>query len=190
MPAVYESLVNNQGLTPHTAWRVAFVVPGIVIVFVATCMLLLCPDTPTGKWSMRLQAAEDNLHEHGVQVSITDASEQHTNGDAESPPNASDEEKKGSESFSDHEAHFSEQQMIDTARGEIVSKPSWKDTLRVISAPQTLVTGACYFCTFGTELAVNIILGDFYSENFPSLGLTTIGSWAAMFGLMSAYNDG
>ena len=141
---------------------------------------------------MRLQAAEDSLHQHGVQVSITDVSEKHTNGDRESPSSASDEEKKkkGSENFSDQEAHFSEQQMIDTARGEIVNKPSWKDTFRVMSAPQTLVTGACYFCTFGTELSVNIILGNYYSENFPSLGLTTIGSWAAMFGLMSTSNDG
>ena len=71
MPAIYKSLVKN-GLTPHTAWRVAFVVPGILIVSVATLLILLCPDTPTGKWSQRLQAAENNLRQHSVSGTIVD----------------------------------------------------------------------------------------------------------------------
>ena len=185
MPAVFTSLVTSQGLTPHTAWRVAFVVPGIVIVFVAACLLLLCPDTPTGKWSERVQAAENNLHQHGVEVSIANPVDKHSNTATSSPPSVSDEEKKDPEKFSAHEAHLSEQQMVDVAKGEIVEKPTWQEMMRVILTPQTFVTGACYFCTFGTELSVNIILGNYYSANFPSLSVTESGSWAAMFGLMN-----
>lgn len=48
MPAIYDSLVHSQGLTPHRAWRVAYVAPFIIIVTLALAMLFLCEDTPTG----------------------------------------------------------------------------------------------------------------------------------------------
>lgn len=66
MPAVYKALVSD-GLTSHKAWRVSFVVPGILIVFVAICIVMLCDDTPTGKWDERMAAAEENLRRHDVQ---------------------------------------------------------------------------------------------------------------------------
>ena len=48
-----------------------------------------------------------------------------------------------------------------------------------ISLPTlTLIVG--YFCTFGTELAVNSFLGAYYLKNFPHLGQTGSGRWAAM----------
>lgn len=50
---------------------------------------------------------------------------------------------------------------------------------------QTLVPAACYFCTFGAELAINSILGNYYTKNFPKLGLQETGNWAAMFGLLN-----
>lgn len=65
MPAVYKALVND-GLPSHKAWRVSFVVPGILIVFVAICLVLLCDDTPTGKWNERHAAAEESLRRHDV----------------------------------------------------------------------------------------------------------------------------
>merc|ERR1711981_918397 len=65
MPAIFNSLVQ-RGLTPHTAWRVAFVVPGILIVSTAALMLLLTDDCPTGKWSEREQAAQANFRAHSV----------------------------------------------------------------------------------------------------------------------------
>lgn len=66
MPAIFNSLVQNQGLTPHVSWRVSFVVPGILIVSTAVLMLLLCPDTPTGKWSERGNAVDSNLRNHNL----------------------------------------------------------------------------------------------------------------------------
>ena len=53
MPAIFNSLVHRQGLTEHVAWRVAFVVPFILITATAVVKILTCPDTPTGKWSSR-----------------------------------------------------------------------------------------------------------------------------------------
>ncbi|WPG97525.1 Hypothetical protein R9X50_00030200 [Acrodontium crateriforme] len=193
MPAVYKALVGD-GLSSHVAWRVSFVVPGILIVVVAVALVLCCPDTPTGKWADRMQAAENNLRQHGVSEQIVDipgvlheGQPKSMNG-TDSPSALSEEEKKLDNTrgtFSDHEAQMGEQQMIDTARGEIVQKPSFKEFFSVILSPQTLVTGACYFCTFGTELSVNSILGNYYLKQFPKLGLQGSGNWAAMFGLMN-----
>ncbi|TKA80786.1 hypothetical protein B0A49_01934 [Cryomyces minteri] len=78
-----------------------------------------------------------------------------------------------------------EQQMIDTARGEIIQKPSVKEGMRVIFSAPTFVTGALYFCSFGAELAINSVLGNYYGKNFPYLGLQGEGNWAAMFGLLN-----
>ena len=195
MPSIYDSLIN-QGLTPHTAWRVAFVAPGIVILAVAAGLLLLCDDTPVGKWSERHNVADSNLAAHGVQATIVDRPHE---GIADKP--ASDSSGTGSPpgekmqydatgehkvtGHGDHEAQLTEQQMLDTARGEIVVKPSAKDIFKVMFAPQTLVQAFCYFCSFGAELAINSILGTYYQKNFKKLGQTSSGQWAAMFGLLN-----
>lgn len=182
MPAVYNSLVKD-GLPKHKAWRVSFIVPGILIVFVAVCLMLLCPDTPTGKWSERFAAAEDNLRRHSVS-GVVDVPGQIGDRPSIIDKSADSEEEKP-HGWKDNEAQATDQEMLDTARGEVIQKPSPKEIARVIFSPQTLVTGACYFCTFGAELAINSILGNYYMKNFPKLGLQQTGNWAAMFGLLN-----
>lgn len=191
MPAVYTSLVSD-GLSTSTAWRVAYVVPGILICSVATLLILLCPDTPTGRWQDRMQAAENNFRQHSVSGGIVDVpgqvSEKRELSNGSESPSVADEEKKLDNSrgtFGDHEAQIGEQQMADSARGEVVQKPSFKEIIKVVTSPQTIVTGACYFCTFGAELSINSVLGTYFGTNFPQLGLSGAGSWAAMFGLMN-----
>lgn len=195
MPAIFDSLVHQSGLTPHKAWRVAFIVPFIVIVAVTVTLLLVCPDTPTGKWSERHLAAQQNLAEHGITGDVVqlpgeitaDKSSSRESGSPTRDPDAKIEydatgERKGS---SDHEAQIGEQQMLDVARGEIVRKPTWKEAMPVVFSLQTLVTCGCYFCTFGAELSINSILGAYYLKNFKALGQTGSGRWAAMFGLLN-----
>lgn len=41
--------------------------------------------------------------------------------------------------------------------------------------------------TAGGELAINSIIGSYYFKNFPSLGQTRSGQWAAMFGLLNVF---
>jgi NNP family nitrate/nitrite transporter-like MFS transporter len=197
MPAIYNSFVTQQGLTPHVAWRVSFIVPGILIVAVATLLILLCPDTPTGKWADRMQATPDS-HQQDVQTSIVDVPGQvsedskdvRTSSDGAHTPNSvlHNDEKKSSYTAgkpSDPEAQIGEQQVLDTSRGEVIQKPTLRDIARISFSPQTIVTGAAYFCTFGAELAVNSILGTYYGKQFPTLGTQQTGNWAAMFGLMN-----
>jgi len=195
MPAIYNSLVKNQHMAKNTAWRVSFVVPGVVIVCTAIALLLCCQDTPTGKWADRHQAAENNLRQHGLEGavvmvpgSLTSEPEDKKSG-AESPhAGIVDEEKKLDNmrgTFGAHEAQLGEQQMLDTARGEVVQKPSFGEAMQVMLSASTLVTAACYFCTFGAELSINSVLGNYYTKNFPKLGVQESGNWAAMFGLMN-----
>jgi NNP family nitrate/nitrite transporter-like MFS transporter len=196
MPAVYDSLLRKQHLTEHVAWRVSFIVPFILITAVAIALFLLCDDTPTGKWSERHLAVQQNLQSHGVRAeglvdvpgSITD---KHTAG--ESTPTSSTEKRldeeadlaKAKHGSFNHEASMGEQEMLDAARGEVVQKPTFKEAMSVIFTPQTLVVAGCYFCSFGAELAINSILGAYYLKQFPKLGQTGTGNWAAMFGLLN-----
>lgn len=188
MPAVYNSLVTKQGLSPRTAWRVSFVVPGIVIVFVACCIIFLCPDTPTGKWSERQRMVEPDQDDRRLHTREgIDPYKAGEDGTIPANPSDSEKEKPESEKLSDNESQFPSHPTNDLTRGEVIVAPNLREILRVTLSPQVLVTGACYFCSFGSELAVNIILGNYYAKNFPWLSLQGSGSWAAMFGLMNAW---
>jgi len=196
MPAIFDSLVSRQHLSPHVAWRVAFIVPFICITVTAIAMLILCPDTPMGKWDERHLHAQQNLANHGITGDVVDVPGEITDkrtstSGTESPPASSDQEKlqfaatdKRGAPF-DHEAQVGEQQMLDTARGEIVVKPSFGEAMKVIFSLQTLVVAGGYFCSFGGELSINSVLGAYYVKNFPTLGQTGSGNWAAMFGLLN-----
>ncbi|QDS72528.1 hypothetical protein FKW77_000238 [Venturia effusa] len=191
MPAIFDSLVQARGLTPRVAWRVSFIVPFIIIVSSAIAMLLLCPDTPSGKWSERHMHVQQSLQAHGVDAPIvavpgliTDRKESQSQG--------STDEKLAEEAGyatakhnTDHEASMNQQEMLDTARGETIEKPTLKQALKVAISPQTIALSFGYFNSFGAELAINSILGSYYLKNFPSLLQTGSGRWAAMFGLLN-----
>jgi NNP family nitrate/nitrite transporter-like MFS transporter len=195
-PAIFDLLVSNHRLTPHVAWRVVFVVPGICITAVALGLLFLCPDTPTGKWSDRHLSAQQNLAAHGVTGIVIDApgsvlDKKFGSNGAVTLPEGSKEQyvatTKRRASY-DHEAQLSEQAMLDTARGEIIVKPTFKEAMSVTLSLQTLVTTTCYFCSFGSELAINSILGAYYLANFKhTLNQRTSGDWASMFGLLNVF---
>ena len=191
MPAIFDSLVMSRGLSAHVAWRVAFIVPFIVIVSTAIAMLLTCPDTPTGKWSERHLHAQQNLASHGITANVVDVPGEFTEK-KHLTANSDDSEKKlgfeatGKRSMhDDHEAQLGEQQMLDVARGEIVQKPTLKEAMHVVFSLQTLTLASCYFCSFGAELAINSFIGSYYIKNFPTYGQTGTGRWAAMFGLLN-----
>ena len=191
MPAIYNSLVDNNHLKPHTAWRVAFVVPGILITASAIAMLLFCPDTPTGKWSERHLAVNDNMRKHSM-VGVVEVpgqiSEEKPTADSSPDGSRSGDDKKdigpGNPQFGDREAHLTPDQMLDTAKGEVVRAPTMGEIIKVFASPQSFVTAACYFCSFGAELAINSILGTYYQTHFK-LTLQESGNWAAMFGLLN-----
>ena len=168
MPAVFDSL-RYQGLTPHKAWRVAYIVPFVIIVAVALGMLFTCEDTPTGKWSERVLLIDDGSPSEGrVEVK--------PKGIISSKP-----------VFKDAKAIEARQVRaeIDIMEGEIVVAPSTKEFLHVVSGGATISLAVLYACTFGAELAIESILASYYALKFPHLGQTKCGQWAAMFGLLN-----
>ncbi|QSZ28841.1 hypothetical protein DSL72_003346 [Monilinia vaccinii-corymbosi] len=211
MPAIFDSLVLNQGLTAHVAWRVSFIVPFILITTTAISMLILCPDTPTGKWSQRHLAMQPNLEPHSthshslpnsmvsIPESITDRTldDTHPPPDQTSPTNSiSYNEKRLEEaqiasrghnaaSPSPDESSLPSQETPTTAQSEMIQPPSFHTSLPLVLTPQTLLVSSCYFCSFGAELAINNILGTYYLQTFPHLGQTGSGRWAALFGLLN-----
>jgi len=187
MPAVFDSLVQHRGLTPHKAWRVAYIVPFIIIVAVALGMLLTCADTPTGKWSERtLPVVEGSriippLGENKDGQVLSD--------DAETPESKSKEAKyieaNRTPQSSDLEIQPDGHAELGAIKGEIIVPPTFKEVLYVVCSLPTLALFGQYACSFGAELALDGILGSYYLVNFPHLGQTKCGQWAAMFGLLN-----
>ncbi|KAF7194638.1 Nitrate transporter [Pseudocercospora fuligena] len=183
MPVIYDRLKTDQGLSSSVAWRVAFIVPFILIITTALGMLLLCDDTPTGKWSERHAAARNLIETHrtGSIVPVpSNSSDEESNVRAEK-----DDLEKAKTRPTEAKADRSEGQVLDPAQGEVVVAPTLKHILRILTSPQTLFHCATYFCSFGGELAINSYLGAYYLKNFPNLGQTGSGRWAAMFGLLN-----
>lgn len=191
MPAIFDSLVHSQGLPAHKAWRIAYVVPFIIIVAVAMGMLFLCEDTPTGKWSERhLWAKETSSTESTSQGNIIDlTSGFSSNGPSTAPSlynmGMEDVEKKGAQSPRVVDKDASAMGQIDTLRQDTVVAPTRKEALRVAFSLSTMAVAIPYACSFGSELAINSILGTYYDKNFPKMGQTKTGQWAAMFGLLN-----
>ncbi|KAI5795281.1 major facilitator superfamily domain-containing protein [Geopyxis carbonaria] len=188
MPAVFNSLVENQNLTPHVAWRVAFIVPFILITSTALGMLFFCEDTPTGPWSERHLHAHESAHKAATGGVVVDARGNIT----DAPYNATNSSSEGDFEKKDIEAHKSEPEAVinnieKIAESEVIKAPTLKEALGVVFSRQCYMLAAPYACSFGGELAINSILGAYYNKNFPHLGQTKSGQWAAMFGLLNVF---
>ena len=198
MPAIFDSLIEHQHFTPHKAWRVAFVIPFILLIITALAIFFVCPDAPTGKWSSRAYDMQRQTEARDVYISQFDNIPQII-----SPVTAQGRRSQGKNGSLDqgmemHDAHRgsnarpkNDQEDVDmndflnAASWELVEKPSYRGSIEAIISLPTLTLIVAYFCTFGTELSVNSFLGAYYLRNFPSLGQTGSGRWAAMYGLLN-----
>jgi NNP family nitrate/nitrite transporter-like MFS transporter len=181
MPAVFDSLVQHSGLAPHKAWRVAYIVPFIIIVVVALGMLFTCDDTPTGKWSDRAMPMAGGSSDSSIRGEIDTPSSVSIAKDI----NNINVNEKHPQTISDIESQSDGTTYLDLVKSEFIVPPTTKEIMHVVLSPQTFALFGVYACSFGTELAVNSILGSFYEKNFPHLGQTQAGQWAAMFGLLN-----
>ena len=193
MPAIFDSLVQHKHLTPHTAWRVAFVVPFILIAVTALLIIIACPDAPSGQWSsraydMQRQAEHRDVYvsTFGVRNEISGPRKQGRKSSKQGVSDRSFEFDSNSSRSRDHETVLDEQDFLDAASWELVEKPTYHGYIKALVSLPTLTLIVAYFCTFGTELAINSFLGAYYLQNFKSLGQTGSGRWAAMYGLLNA----
>jgi NNP family nitrate/nitrite transporter-like MFS transporter len=190
MPAIFDHLEKHYHLSAHDAWRRAFFIPFALIMTTAFFLVLLCPDTPVGKWSERGRAVEENLRaEHQAGHAIAHSGIVHDRRPSHVSHTAvSEKDEKLSGSNIDVETKAGEVVEVDAEyTHEVIQKPTPKEMLKIMVSPQTLVLMACYFNSFGSELSINAILGAYYLKNFPKLGQTSSGRWAAMFGILNIY---
>jgi len=214
MPAVYDSLVHHYGRTPGEAWRITFVVPLICLIACGLGLLLLCEDTPMGKWDERHNQVQQNLQSHGLSGNIvtvagtvadraprSNTNVTHTSGSSDVEKRVGlaagdmsdkeggeqDKDKHGQEQVHgfDNEIDISRTEAIETAQGEIIVAPTFKEALSVIFSLHGFFHVATYACSFGGELAVNSILGAYYFKNFPKLGQTNASNYASIFGFLN-----
>lgn len=191
MPAIYDSLVASQGLTSHKAWRVAYIVPFIIITAVALGMLFLCEDTPTGKWSERHLQAKDSVSPSSPSDGkIIDVHTSSASSNPSGPPSVYtvatvDVEKKGIETPPVIDTDASPMGQMDIFKTDTVVAPTRREAIHVAFSLSTMAVAIPYACSFGSELAINSILGTYYAAQFPTMGQTKSGQWAAMFGLLN-----
>jgi NNP family nitrate/nitrite transporter-like MFS transporter len=185
IPAVFDSLVKHQHLTPHKAWRVTFVVPSILIIATALGMLFMCEDTPTGPWSDR------HLHTHGgatkgvivdSSAKVTDVPKVGPAFDSSQGSSMSGEKHKNPEAG---EGPADVESIENILTSEIVVSPTWREAVSVIFSLQCFVVFVVYASSFGGELAINSILGAYYAANFKNLGQTRSGQWWASLRAMT-----
>ncbi|KAI8946913.1 nitrate transporter [Xylaria longipes] len=189
MPAVFDSF-KGRGYNNGTAWRLTFIVPLIVVIVTGISMILLCPDTPTGKWSERLLHTEQNLESHGVAGqggAIVDVPGDITAKESYNVSKCSDSEaeKQTKGHGYDREVNLSEGEMLEIAQGETIQKPTLAGALKVLASPQTIFHLVTYLCSFGGELAINSILSAYYVKNFPDISPTYAANVAAIFGFLN-----
>lgn len=171
-----------------------------MLLFTGTSMLLFCPDTPVGRWSDREMRIQESLHSQGVDESPVIAvpgsvanKDQATTGatlndqdlKVSQHKDAARLESNTKTNHHGHEVALSQDEILQTVQGEVIVQPSFQEALKVAISPPTLVVMACYFCSFGAELAINSILPSYYLKNFPTLGQTKASDWAAMFGFLN-----
>ncbi|GAB1315248.1 Nitrate/nitrite transporter [Madurella fahalii] len=193
MPAVYDSLVHRFGHAPGEAWRITFIVPLVCLIACGIGLLLLCEDTPMGKWDDRHQQVQQNLESHGISGTIVAIPGTVADREPRLSPAASlgghsdDVEKADSKKVKSHlpTSDLSVAEALETAQGEIIVRPSLRESLPVVFSLHALFHVATYACSFGGELAVNSILGAYYLKNFPQLGQTSASNYAAVFGFLN-----
>lgn len=201
MPAIFDALTGS-GHSAGEAWRLTFLVPLAMVITTGIALILLCPDTPTGKWSDRHLHAPDTILDADstptaseknsivdIPGHITDLPIPGSTSPSLYPSLTKEKEKEKSPalplSTPDLEAARFPITTTTAAEAELVQAPTAAALLRVAASPQTLFHVLTYMCSFGTELAVNAILASYYAKNFPSLGQTAAANWAAMFGFLN-----
>ncbi|KAL2193100.1 major facilitator superfamily domain-containing protein [Corynascus similis CBS 632.67] len=213
MPAVFDSLVHQMGHTPREAWRITFVVPLICLIVCGIGLLLLCEDTPMGKWSERHNVDRniDAQDISGAIVSIPGSIADRDPSGTTTPTGGKTlsydiekgiaDDKKSAipqttttttttatsspQATTTHLPIPGVTSIIETAQAEVIQAPSLRTSLPIIFSLHALFHVATYACSFGGELAINSVLSSYYLKNFPHLGQTRASNYAAAFGFLN-----
>ncbi|KAK3821108.1 MAG: major facilitator superfamily domain-containing protein [Benniella sp.] len=169
IPLIYNAIALV--LPPHQAWRVTFVVPALLCMLMAAADYFLGDDCPGDEWKNRTSSPEyHDVEKHGLPMAASDSASIQTE--------ASDDKKHTAVEMT----------------GNTVSlpgpaeKPSvLRELLTQIKNPSVVILMVQYGCSFGLELAVDNMIGEFFHEHF-GLSQTTSGMLGSIFGLMNIFS--
>lgn len=185
MPSLVNFLINRCGISQYWAWRLAFpLCPSVIIVLVAIAAIVFGDDTPSGPWKNR------NISSKNLDPSIIN--------NLPLP----DEETVFSLSLEQDHSHIDHDQEFPKAKNEDFGKTQEKsntksriamiDILKTSISLQTLLVSLPYLCSFGSEIAVEGVISDFYVQtaleiNNQHWSAQKAGNWAAIFGLLNVF---
>ncbi|ORY80025.1 high affinity nitrate transporter NrtB [Protomyces lactucae-debilis] len=191
MPAVAEAFYSN-GYSMGHSWRYAFpALPLAVLVLTAAAVFFLGQDTPTGPWATR--------HIHGVagtpidtsamdKVFSSQAGSSSSSQRVATSPHSHKEKKPITPGEATPDVEIGT--IGDYEENVIVENPTIKSAAKILINPQVLFLVLTYMCSFGSELAVEGIISNFYKAQAKSIDKQAwseqlAGNWSAMFGLLN-----
>jgi NNP family nitrate/nitrite transporter-like MFS transporter len=176
MPQLFN--LFNLALPVHQAWRVAFVVPALICVIVGLLDYYIVDDCPTGDWLTSRNAAIAENARSSVPVinevvNVQSDMEKNEKGKVVAAPGDQSSQASGSGPTPNNYEDGFWQVM--------------KNFIFVFRDPVVTILILQYACTFGLELAVDNIIGEFFHEKF-NLNQSTSGMIGSIFGLMNIFS--
>ncbi|KAF9109622.1 High-affinity nitrate transporter 2.1 [Mortierella sp. AM989] len=171
IPLLYNAVATS--LPPHQAWRVTFAIPACLCILMAAADYFLGDDCPSGNWDNHDSKLEVfDVEQHGMPQPDSDNDSTHTS--------KSDDEKYIGKGQSNNT-------IIVPASAPVHQSPGAKGFFSQLKNPAVLILMIQYGCSFGLELAVDNVIGEFFHMHF-GLSQTTSGMLGSIFGLMNIFS--
>ncbi|KAJ7215113.1 major facilitator superfamily domain-containing protein [Mycena haematopus] len=176
MVSTYSSL-RSDGLSEHSAWRVAFaVVPVPILLSVAALTLLFGQDHPAGAWSQR-----HNLP--ATAVAIAHGHHVHIDADEQSHETLEHEKARPVETG---EEFGSVTSVVDFAVNESLT---FESGMKILASPLTWLPALAYLTTFGFELALDgqmeNVLFTVFKQRITGFDQNRAGYYTSIFGFLN-----
>lgn len=189
MVALYDRL-RSDGLSPHSAWRAAFaIVPVPILFFVAIITLLVGTDHPNGKWADRHKNAAL------VPAALTDGSPRGSDDIEAIREIAPTQDGPKEKTENEKDAVNVDVTAVMPSRPPSIRQDSvpltWKIALDVVLNPLTWLPALAYMSSFGYELAIDANLANVYFGLYnktKGFGQTRCGYIASIFGLLNVFS--
>ncbi|KAF9103272.1 hypothetical protein BGX27_010639 [Mortierella sp. AM989] len=171
IPLLYNAIATS--LPSHQAWRVTFVIPACLCILMAAADFFLGDDCPNGEWKHRDSKLEAyDVEQHGMPQLNSDNDSTHTGKSDDEWPM-----RKGRLNNT----------IIVHASNPVPQPTGAKALLSQLKNPAVLILMVQYGCSFGLELAVDNVIGEFFHLHF-GLSQTTSGMLGSIFGLMNIFS--
>lgn len=161
IPLIYNGIALR--LPPHQAWRVTFVVPACLCILMAAADYFLGDDCPGDEWKT---SGHLDVEKHGLPRTVSD----------------SDSIESGDLKKSNVQEETAVNQL-----GPVNQPSVLMDLLTQLKNPSVVILMFQYGCSFGLELAVDNMIGEFFHTHF-GLSQTTSGMLGSIFGLMNIFS--